>query len=211
MRVRRFTPAEFVDAALSAVEGGRASTLTLKDVGEAMGANLTTVYRYFPNKDALLSAMVDRVLTELVEQDSAELAPRDDLVRIALGIRRVMLDYPLLASTIVGSDVIAPSTIRLAQRVIANLAELGLTGDSLVRTYQTLENFVLGASMIDGDGSPNNWEVRRQRFLVLGDPAFVAAAASTEDVESHSEAAYLHGLSTLIEAAVTVGATARRT
>jgi TetR/AcrR family transcriptional regulator, tetracycline repressor protein len=203
---RRFDPADFVDAAIALLEADGMPKLTLKRVGAAIGADATAVYRHFSNKEALVAAMVDRVLTDVVGGTAVDGAPdrpdpRADLTRIARDLRRVLLAYPMLATAIVGTEVIAPNAVRLSQRVIADLAALGLTGDELVRRYQMIENFVLGACTIDGDGGPDNWEIRRSRYALLGDQAFADAASSVGRVAALSEAAYLEGVDILIDTA----------
>jgi TetR/AcrR family transcriptional regulator, tetracycline repressor protein len=198
---RRFDPADFVDAAIALLEADGMPKLTLKAVGDAIGADATAVYRHFSNKEALVSAMVDRVLAEVVDGGSPDDDPRTDLSRIARDLRRVLLAYPLLAKAIVGTEVIAPNAVRLSQRVIDDLTALGLSGDTLVRSYQMIENFVLGACTIDGDGGPDNWEIRRGRYALLGDQSFADAASSVGRVAALSEAAYLEGVRVLIDAA----------
>lgn len=200
MPARRFDPDDFIDAALAILVANKSAQLTLKEVGEAIGANTTAVYRHFRSKEALLSGMVDRVLKDVVDTGAAIEDPRADLERIASALRRIQADFPLLAEVISGTTVIAPNAIRLSQRVIDDLGALGLAGHALVSAYQSLENFVLGSSWNDGVGLPNNWEIRRQRYELLGRPGF--ADASVEMIAAFSENAYINGVRALLDQAV---------
>lgn len=207
MPARRYSADDFVDAAMALLSRGGAATLTLKAVGQELGADTTAIYHYFPGKAALLSAMVDRVLAELVDSGQSNDDPRADLERIALGMRRIQRLYPLLAETISGTEIIAPNAIRLSRRVIDNLAALGLAGDTLVRTYQALENFVLGSNWNDGVGIPNSWEIRRERYAILARPGFSDRTA--DEIAALSDAAYMEGIGQILDAAVRTGSLRR--
>lgn len=199
MPARRYSADDFVDAAMALLSRGGAAGLTLKAVGQELGADTTAIYHYFPGKAALLSAMVDRVLVELVDVEDGTISHRADLERIALGMRRIQRAYPLLAETISGTDIIAPNAVLLSRRVIDDLVGLGLSGDALVMTYQALENFVLGSNWNDGVGVANNWEIRRQRYAILARPGFSDKTA--EEIADVSEAAYLEGVGRILDTA----------
>lgn len=200
MPAKRYVADDFVSAALGILRAGSGHQLTLKAVGDAVGANTTAVYRHFPSKEALLAAMVDRVLAEMVDSDEPVLDPMADLVLIARTMRRIQVDFPLLAEVISGTEIFAPNAIRLSRRVIDNLSLLGLKGDELVSYYQALENFVLGASWNDGVGRPGNWEIRRQRYELLARPGF--SDASVELVATLSENAYIAGVRAILSEAL---------
>lgn len=197
MGAQRFKADDFVDAALALLRSDPSSSLTLKAVGGSMGADTTAAYRHFRSKDALLSAIVDRLLADLVVNRDDD--PRADLERIVGGLRSVLLIHPLVAQTVAGTKVIAPNAILLARRVAEDLAALGLSGPELVIAYQAIENFVLGSCLIDIDGAPLHWTIRRLRYAALDVPAFLDAADDAT-VERLSEQAFWHGIKTLLDA-----------
>lgn len=196
---RRLAKDDFVDAAVRLMESAGHRSITLKEVGDAVGANITAVYRYFPSKEALMAAVVDRVLDGIVDPTVRLKDPRRELDRVAREMRRIQVAYPAVAATLAGTDVIAPSSIQLSRIVIENLVALGLEGDDLVITYQALENFVIGSGSNDGLGVVDNWEIRRARYEVIGREYF--AEVSSSEVAELSQAAYLHGVSVLLDAA----------
>ena len=83
--------------------------------------------------------------------------------------------------------------------VIDNLSGLGLTGDNLIVVYQALENFVIGSGLNDGLGVSDNWEIRRARYEVIGRDHFSEMTASR--VADLSEAAYVHGVTVMLDVA----------
>ena len=55
---------EFVGAAIAFADEHGITALTLRSLGQSMGAATTVVYRYFENKDDLIVAMREALLVE---------------------------------------------------------------------------------------------------------------------------------------------------
>lgn len=64
-RPPRLSCDQIVGAAVALLEREPDVTLTIKRVAEAAGSAPMALYRYFPDRDALLQAMADRVMTDL--------------------------------------------------------------------------------------------------------------------------------------------------
>lgn len=108
--------------------------LSLRAVARELGMASSAVYRYFPNRDALLTALIIDAydsLGEAVETAEATV-PRADLlgrwVQIAHSVRAWALDHPTLYALVYGSPVpgyAAPQdTVGPATRVSRLLATL---------------------------------------------------------------------------------------
>ncbi|GIG87717.1 TetR/AcrR family transcriptional regulator [Plantactinospora endophytica] len=52
----------------AAVLGERGEAASMADIAEAAGVSRATLYRYFPNRDALLDALTDAAFTDLSEK-----------------------------------------------------------------------------------------------------------------------------------------------
>ncbi|MDO9409574.1 TetR/AcrR family transcriptional regulator [Patulibacter sp.] len=73
-RLRRQTLGEIKEHALGQVADGGAAALSLNAIGKAMGMSGPAIYRYFPSRDAVLSALVTdgyAQLTAVLEQADA--------------------------------------------------------------------------------------------------------------------------------------------
>ena len=57
---------EFVQSAIDFADEHGIDALTVRALGSAMGLSATAVYRYFPTKETLLSAMREELLSEVV-------------------------------------------------------------------------------------------------------------------------------------------------
>lgn len=197
----RLTQADYVAAAVKFVDDNDLESMTMRALGDALGVDATAVYRHFPSKEALLGAMVDWFLGEIVNQlPTDELNAREQLMEIALASRRTFKKHPELGRALVqagpGGGTNAAGVTLYS---IAGLRNLGLRDEDLVRCYQTLEGFVIGSCVYDFTGTPNNYAMRRQRYRAIEVPEFDSIATSNQSVEDLSEASFLFGLNALLD------------
>ncbi|MGH3715835.1 MAG: TetR/AcrR family transcriptional regulator [Micromonosporaceae bacterium] len=93
------THARIMDVALElfAAQGVAATTVTAIEAGAGLAAGSGSFYRHFPDKSALLSAVVDRELTRVTKQPTAQLQhpeQRDRPAAEALAVQlRADLDF----------------------------------------------------------------------------------------------------------------------
>jgi AcrR family transcriptional regulator len=133
-RARAEMRTAILDAARRELAEGGAAGLSLRAVAREVGMASSAVYRYFENRDALLTALIIDAydsLGEAVEAAEATL-PRQDLfgrwLRIAHAVRGWALDQPTLYALVYGSpvpgyaapqDTIVPAT--RVSRLLTNL------------------------------------------------------------------------------------------
>ncbi len=133
-RVRAELTAEIKDEARRQLAVDGASSLSLRAVTRALGMASSAIYRYYPSRDELLTALIvdayDAVGAVAEAADAA--CPRDDFggrwLSVALAIRRWALSDPHEYTLVYGSPVPgyrAPEdTIGPASRVTLVLARL---------------------------------------------------------------------------------------
>ena len=138
-RARAQMRTEILDVAREQLASEGAAGLSVRAVARELGMASSAVYRYFENRDALLTALIVDAydsLGEAVEAAEAT-AARDDLAgrwgRIAHTVRSWALEHPSLYALVYGSPVpgyaAPPDTIAPATRVTRLLA--ALLSDSL--------------------------------------------------------------------------------
>jgi len=204
-RSGRLRAADFIDAALLLAGESGYANLTLKQIGQHLGVDTTAVYRHFANKDELLAAMLDRSMDEAI----LPATPGHEiewLERVAWKVREIFMRHPPLVMALVARETGNPNSFTLDNRVIAAFAALGLQGDDLVAHFQAYDNFVLGASLVDGISAPRHWELRALYFRGMDHPAMVSAGSSDERVRDLSEDAFRRGLHAVIDAAARTAA-----
>jgi len=93
-------PTRLLDAALEAATLHGISKLSMGEVAGRAGLSRQTLYRYFPSKDALVSAVVSAETSQLIEKVVAAALPFEDpqesLEAGLLAALRVTRDHPLL-------------------------------------------------------------------------------------------------------------------
>jgi AcrR family transcriptional regulator len=60
-------PEDFIVAAMKHVDAHGLAALSMRALGAELSVDATALYRHFPNKDSLVEAMVDRMLSEALE------------------------------------------------------------------------------------------------------------------------------------------------
>ena len=137
-----------VEAAHGLVHAGGRDALSIRDLERVLGVGASAIYRRVGNKDQLLIAVTDLVLSQ------AELPPetmlwKDALWQLSLGLHHALEEHPHV-HPILDSHVLAtPATARLACCAIEILGRAGLGGDDLVDAYNGWIGYVLGFSIIE--------------------------------------------------------------
>ena len=189
-----------MDAAFELAAESGALGFTMRSLGEKMGIDPTTVYRYYPSKDALVVAMVGRLMAERFAPEMLDLPPRERILAVARVARTTLLENPEMAMAVVSVTEMAETTAT-SEVVIDALEELGLSGRSLVLFYQLIEGMIIGTTVFDSGGSPTNWETRAGRYRSFGYRPFTEVAKQGPDaVEAAAEEALLLGLATVLDA-----------
>jgi AcrR family transcriptional regulator len=185
------TPADFVRAATSFVDEHGLDALTMRSLGDRLGVDPTALYRHFPNKDALLAAMLDDLMGKVLAQvPGPEKPPRERLHITMLGARQVFCEHPNLVSALVVSSGQMPNALELIRRGISMLEDLGLHGADLVVGMQMIEGVVTGSSVFDLAGAPHHREIRRLRYRAVENAAYDDVSRDVDSVERVTEHAF---------------------
>jgi AcrR family transcriptional regulator len=133
-RVRRELTSEIKEVALAQLASGGGAALSLRAVAREMGMASSALFRYFDNRDALLTALIIDSYSSLAEAaETAEAQVHDGSIddrwmAIARGVRSWAVAHPNEYALIFGSPIpgyAAPSgTIAPASRVPLLLGDL---------------------------------------------------------------------------------------
>jgi AcrR family transcriptional regulator len=133
--------------------------LTMRRLGEALGVEAMSLYRYVPGRENLLDAVVESITAQLEADPEVLHEPRDGwedfLVRLAHGVRQVALShpkvFPLVASRPLDAPWLRPPLRSLVwvERFLTGLCREGFDDDSAVGAYRAFTSSLLGHLLLE--------------------------------------------------------------
>lgn len=141
MRVQR---QDIIDAAMALLDEVGVDGLTMRRLAGALQIQAPSLYWHFAGKQALLDAMADALLAEMVLPPDGEM-PWDEWARaVATEFRRALKSRRDGARVYAGTFPTMDNVLRISDRVIAKLRAAGADERMAVRTLFTLQYFVIG-------------------------------------------------------------------
>lgn len=151
-RPRTLHRQDILAAAVALIDDEGLQALTTRRLGTALGVTAMSLYRHFPNREALLADVVDCLAA------TVEFAPADGwtamLRAFAEGYRAMLLRHPhavaLLATHPLhpgrGRDLVAP--------LLTGFAAAGIGDERAVTIVQSVAVFTLGHALAQVGGEP---------------------------------------------------------
>ena len=174
---------KILTAALAVADRHGLSGMTLRMVGAELGADPTAIYRHFSSKDALVTAMADRLFGEVVAADYPTYW-RERFVALMRASRDVYRAHPTIVDVLANQPEESPSLVAINELSVSCLVEAGLDPVRAGLFHQVLVSYVIGTGMLEaswdgfGDGSR---EASRRAYSALDPrhfPTCVACAGS---------------------------------
>ena len=136
-------------AALSIADTEGLASLTMRRVAESLDCEAMSLYYYVDDKRALLAALPETVVGEIL---AATLAPAGgealdwrDVVRArCLGARQVMLRHPWAPRLLASQARVPPNVYAVFEALVATMVEAGFGYDLAHRAIHSLGSLVLG-------------------------------------------------------------------
>ncbi len=198
-------------AALRVVDAEGLDALTMRRLGEEVGADAAMVYRLFPGKEELLEALADAVFGETPDHgpqgarggDAADGFER--LRRAAHGVRLALLAHPALIGVAVRRPPRQPATFHGMDAGVGLLLAEGLDPPEAARSYQAVLFYTLGSAVLEApfaaadDGGRADQAATQAAIAALpGDEYPNLAATSRYLYEPDLTAQFDHGLRRLL-------------
>ncbi|MEV5407676.1 TetR/AcrR family transcriptional regulator [Thermopolyspora sp. NPDC052614] len=180
-----------LDAAMGLLAEGGAAAVTVRGIASRLGVAPNAVYTYVPNKAAVLSALVERLLGEVDLKALADPATpwRRRLHALALGLRERLIAQPGMVHLLLSGPMDGPNALALGECLLAVLAEAGLDPEPAARASYLLIVYVVGsialeAAEMDADAPPQpeaeRVAARRATFAAVPADRFPRTAAAAE-------------------------------
>jgi AcrR family transcriptional regulator len=148
-----------VTAAVEFIEDEGLPALMMRRLGEQLGVEAMSLYRYVPSREDLLDAVVEHILVQMQQDtdviDAPEHGWQDFLQRLAHGVRRVALAhpkaFPLVASRPLEAPWLRPPLRSLdwVEKFLNGLRAEGFDDADAVGAYRAFTSFLLGHLLLE--------------------------------------------------------------
>ncbi|MET9339696.1 TetR/AcrR family transcriptional regulator [Nonomuraea sp. NPDC003804] len=121
--------------------------LSMRRLGQRLGAGATSLYRHVASKDELIELVVDEVYGEMRVPDADGPAGwRSATTECAHSLRAMILRHPWIAAVLgqVGLASLGPNLVRQSSRMIALFEAAGFAPGEANRAMDTLIAYVIG-------------------------------------------------------------------
>jgi AcrR family transcriptional regulator len=133
--------------------------LTMRRLGQRLGVEAMSLYRYVDGREDLLDAMVQHVLAGLDADPRLRLLPTDGwqsfLQRLAHGVRDIALAHPKVFPLVATRHPDAPwlrpplRSLDLVEAFLEGLVDRGFDDESAVAAYRAFSSFLLGHLLLE--------------------------------------------------------------
>jgi TetR/AcrR family tetracycline transcriptional repressor len=211
---RALTEDEILDATLQLIDEGGAAAASVRGIAAKVGVAPNAVYTYFPDKAAIIRALVERLFGEVDHGVFADRTRpwRQRVESLATELQARLAAHPGAVILMIGQPRIGPHTLTLSERLLELFADAGLNPTDAARASHLLFGYVFSSAALDiadlnQPGSPTTDEriaARHQAFAAAPPGQFprITAAAATMASNISTEQ-YLWGLHRLLDGITT--------
>jgi AcrR family transcriptional regulator len=134
---------EIADAAMAIADKGGLDAVSMRTVADHVGVTPMALYRHFNSKQALLDAMVERLLTSL-RPERATGAWDERLIALAHAYRALAQRHPWSAQLLFSRPSVTPDAVRVTEFNYAAIREAGVPEPQVGRVERLVTTFVIG-------------------------------------------------------------------
>jgi AcrR family transcriptional regulator len=133
--------------------------LTMRRLGEKLGVEAMSLYRYVPGREALLDAVVGQIIEQMQHDEGVTSSPQDGwqdfLQHMAHAIRRVALEHPKVFPLVASRPPEAPwlrpplRSVAWVETFLRALEQEGFSDSAAVAAYRAFTSFLLGHLLLE--------------------------------------------------------------
>ncbi len=208
---RALTEDEILDAALGLLDEGGRDAASVRGIAARVGVAPNAVYTYFPDKAAVIKALVERLLGEVDHDVFADRSRpwRERVEALAMDLRAHLSAHPGAVSLMIGGPMDGPHALALNERLLELLADAGLARTEAARASYLLIVYVFGSLALEvadqhepGPLPPEEerMDTRRENFSATPGDSFPRTAAASATMTGYiSTEQYLWGLRRVLD------------
>ena len=148
---RSLSEDEILDAAMTLLDEGGPAGASIRGIAAKVGVAPNAVYTYFPDKAAVVKALVDRLLGEVDHDVFADTSQpwRLRVEALALELRQRLSAHPGAVALIIGEPLDGQHAMALNERLLELLSGAGLTATDAARAAYLLIVYVFGSLALE--------------------------------------------------------------
>ena len=209
---------KILDEAVRFVEQDGPRALSMRKLAERLGVTGMSLYRHIAGREALMDALVDRIVDTMLERPGVR--PREDddwrafLTRLAHGVRQIALEQPSLFPLVATHPPSAPwlrpplRSLRWVDAFLSGLLNRGFGDEGAVAAYRAFSSFLLGHLLLEvgargvttgpvDEPPPEDQDASTIREVVDGYPALGRLRSAL--AEDHAEREFQASLTSLLD------------
>ena len=204
-------------AALALADRGGFESLTMRKLADDLGVAAMSLYYYVPNKDELITGMVDLVFEE-IELPAADAGWKAAMRQRAISTREALNRHRWAVGLMESRAMPGPASFRVHDTVLGYLREGGFSIEDTIQAYSLLDAYIYGFALQeqtvpfeDAEGASADAQEQVREIEARAEEAEVAAfaeypylaevvAGHVADVGHDFGQAFTYGLDLLLDA-----------
>ncbi|MBI5230601.1 MAG: TetR/AcrR family transcriptional regulator C-terminal domain-containing protein [Coriobacteriales bacterium] len=193
------TREKILDKALEILDAEGAEKLSMRRLGESLGVEAMALYHYFPNKDAILDGVVDRI----VQETGPGLPPNADedwktvMMSGPASAARALEAHPRAGWLFLGRQYTTAESLQMLEAPLQVLRSAGFEGQALVDAAHAIFAYTAGWYLLtSGQGGTWSGPVEEAIEITTDAPPLTAEFAPQLRDWSHG---FEEGLMALME------------
>ncbi len=133
----------------------------MRRLANALGVMPNALYTYFPDKAAILDAVLDDLLGD-VKRPRSRMTWRDGLVSLMSSYRRLLLTQPGLIALTVSRPMLGPNALRLREHMLTLLRQGALDDADAVTAFLALFAYTTGFVTFETARTPGKRDAKQR-------------------------------------------------
>lgn len=135
-----------LETAVAIADKSGIAALTMRSLAQELGVKPMSLYYYFPNKGAILDAIVDIVFSE-VSLPSAAGSWQTEMRRRAVSVRDALRRHPWATGLLESRMSPGPATLRHHEATLGVLRRAGFSVALTAHAYALLDSYIYGFAL----------------------------------------------------------------
>ncbi|WP_458780553.1 TetR/AcrR family transcriptional regulator [Arthrobacter sp. D3-16] len=148
---RTLTEDEIMGAALELLDEGGVSAASVRGIAARVGVAPNAVYTYFPDKAAVVKAIVEHLLgqVDLAVFSDRKVPWRQRIESLALELRERLTAHPGAVNLMIGGPMDGPRALALNEHLMETLRDSGLDAEEAAKASYLLIVYVFGSIALE--------------------------------------------------------------